>query len=137
MAQWITDGTLGLTVDGNVVNFDDDRKRNCSAFHALWYDDDGVTSGKHYWKIHFPFLENTAAVGLTSMNLFKRGFACDSICYSGHLGNCGRNLVRAFGPMPAEGDEIGMLAVFDEDRLKDRLLVLNNRQFQTMLKDYH
>lgn len=115
---WITDGSGGFVVNGNVVTLRDNVKVD-NVFNAMWQEGDGVSSGEHYWKIHFTSLENDGAgVGLTSKNHFKKGYACNAIEYSGNLSNgCGR-LVGSFGPAPKEGDVIGIFAVFESDRLK-------------------
>lgn len=118
MASWIIDGSAGFAVNGNVVTYVDNEGVD-NVFNALWEDgDDGVSSGQHYWKIYFPTLENGAGVGLTSKDYFKKGYACKAINYLGNLSNCGALLVGNFGPRPKQGDTIGILAVFDSDRLK-------------------
>ncbi|KAJ6639198.1 hypothetical protein Bhyg_11938, partial [Pseudolycoriella hygida] len=58
MAQWITDGSIGFTVDGNVVTLADPNYDDCF-FNAMWQEGDGVSSGKHYWKIQFPTLASS------------------------------------------------------------------------------
>lgn len=117
MACWITDGSSGFTVNGNVVTHIDDQGVD-NVFNAMWQEGDGVSSGKHYWKIHFQTLEDGAGVGLTSKDHFKEGYACKAIKYLGNLSNSGGLLVGNFGPRPNVGDVIGILAVFEDDRLK-------------------
>lgn len=117
MACWIDDGSTGFTINGNVVTHIDDQGVD-NVFNAMWLDGDGVSSGKHYWKIHFQTLEDGAGVGLTSKDHFKKGYACKAINYLGNLSNCGGLLVGNFGPRPEAGDVIGILAVFEGDRLK-------------------
>ncbi|KAJ6645842.1 hypothetical protein Bhyg_01051, partial [Pseudolycoriella hygida] len=82
MVHWFTDGSTGFTINGNVVTFDDEKGDN-NIHNAMWLEGDGVSSGKHYWKIQFPTLADSAGVGLTSKNLFKKGYACKAIVYFG------------------------------------------------------
>lgn len=117
MSCWITDGSSGFTVNGNVVTHIDDQGVD-NVFNAMWQEGDGVSSGKHYWKIHFQTLEDGAGVGLTSKDHFKEGYACKAIKYLGNLSNSSGLLVGNFGPRPNVGDVIGILAVFEDDRLK-------------------
>lgn len=114
---WITDGSSGFTVNGNVVSHVDSEGVD-NVFNALWQEGDGVSSGKHYWKIHFLTLDDGAGVGLTSRDYFKQGYGCKAINYLGNLSNCGGLLVGNFGPRPKEGDVVGILVVFEDDRLK-------------------
>ncbi|XP_037041830.1 uncharacterized protein LOC119078426 [Bradysia coprophila] len=114
---WITDGSDGFAINGDVVTYVDNEGVD-NVFNAMWQDGDGVSSGEHYWKIHFPTLESGAGVGLTSKDYFKQGYACQAINYLGNLSNCSGLLVGSFGPKPKQGDTIGILAVFEGDRLK-------------------
>lgn len=114
---WITDGSVGFTVNEDVVSYVDKRGGD-NVFNAMWQEGDGVSSGQHYWKIHFPTLVGGAGVGLTSRKHFRKGYACDTIKYLGNLSDGGGLLVFDFGPRPKQGDLIGILAVFEGDRLK-------------------
>ncbi|XP_037041832.1 uncharacterized protein LOC119078427 [Bradysia coprophila] len=114
---WITDGSDGFAVNVDVVTHVDNKGVD-NVFNAMWQDGDGVSSGEHYWKIHFPTLESGAGVGLTSKDYFKKGYACRAINYLGNLSNCGGLLVGNFGPRPKQADTIGILAVYEGDRLK-------------------
>jgi len=118
MAHWQPDGSSGFTVDGNIVTHTDESGGG-NIFNSLWDDGDGgVTSGSHYWKIHFDTLEDGGGVGLTSKDLFKKGYACKSLSYSGNLSNGGALLVPSFGVAPCAGDTVGIFASFVDDRLK-------------------
>jgi len=117
MASWIHDGSSGFTINGNIVSYVDNEGCD-NVFNSIWQDGEGVSSGKHYWKIHFQSLEGGAGVGLTSKDRFKQGYACKAIKYLGNLSNGGALLVGNFGPSPTTGDVIGILAVFEGDRLK-------------------
>lgn len=117
MAQWIPDGSSGFTVDGNSVTHVDESGGG-NIFNCLWEEGDGVSSGSHYWKIHFDSLEDGGGVGLTSKDRFKEGFACRSLSYSGNLSNGGELLVPNFGASPLAGDTVGIYASFADDRLK-------------------
>lgn len=117
MACWITDGSSGFSINGNVVTVAHIDEQQYM-YNAMWQDGNGVLSGKHYWKIHFLTLTDIASVGLTSKECLKQGYACQAILYSGNLTNCSGRLVGSFGPSPKEGDVIGILAIFESDRLK-------------------
>lgn len=117
MVCWITDGSSGFTIKGNVVTHADDRGVD-NVFNAMWRDGDGVASGEHYWKIQFHTLSHGAGVGFTSKDHFKQGYACNAIKYLGNLSNGSGLLVGKFGPSPKAGDIIGILAVFVGDRLQ-------------------
>lgn len=117
MANWITDGSYGFTINENVITHVDNEGVN-NVFNAMWRDGDGVSSGKHYWKIYFPTLDGDAAVGLTSREHFRVGFYCKAIEYMGNLSDGSSVLANGFGPSPKQGDTIGILAVFDGFRLK-------------------
>lgn len=117
MACWISDGSHGFSINGDVVTHVDNEGVD-NVFNCMWHDGDGVSSGKHYWKIHFLTLEDGAGVGITSKDHFKQGYACKAIKYLGNLSNGGGLLVGKFGPSPSAGDVIGILAVFEDDRLK-------------------
>jgi len=117
MAQWLPDGSSGFTVDGNTVTHVDESGGG-NIFNCLWDEGDGVTSGSHYWKIHFDSLEDGGGVGLTSKDRFKEGFACRSLSFSGNLSNGGALLVSSFGAEPIAGDTVGIFALFADDRLK-------------------
>jgi len=117
MASWTHDGSSGFTINGNIVSYVDNEGCD-NVFNCIWQEGDGVSSGKHYWKIHFHTLENGAGVGLTSKDHFKQGYACKAIKYLGNLSNGGGLLVGNFGPSPTAEDTIGILAVFEVDRLK-------------------
>lgn len=119
MASWYTDNSDEFTVNGNVVTCMSGR---VSAFNAMWRDGDGVSSGRHYWRINLQALEGGAGVGITSKEHFRKGDFCHSIMYSGDLINGGINgsrcLVAQYGPKPEENDFIGILAVFEGVNLK-------------------
>lgn len=117
MAQWIPDGSSGFTVDGNTVTHVDESGGG-NIFNCLWEEGDGVTSGSHYWKIHFDALEDGGGVGLTSKDRFKEGYACRALAYSGNLSNGIGLLVLNFGSAPCAGDTVGLFATFVDDRLK-------------------
>jgi len=117
MACWIHDGSSGFTINGNIVSYLDNEGCD-NVFNCMWQEGDGVSSGKHYWKIHFHTLEDGAGVGLTSRDHFKQGYACKAIKYLGNLSNGGALLIGNFGPSPTAGDVLGILAVFEGDRLK-------------------
>lgn len=116
MAHWLTDGSSGFTINGNVVTHAD----GCGGgvFNSLWHENDGVSSGTHYWKIHFETLQDGGGVGLTSQDRFKEGYACRALCYSGNLSTGSALLVGNFGNSPCAGDTVGILASFVDDRLK-------------------
>lgn len=84
MACWITDGSDRFTINGNVVTHVDYAYVD-NVFNAMWQD--GVSSGEHYWKIHFPILESGAGVGLSLKDHFKQGYTCETIKYMGNLSN--------------------------------------------------
>ncbi|KAG4079509.1 hypothetical protein HA402_005206 [Bradysia odoriphaga] len=119
MASWVTDGSDEFTINGNVVTC---MGGDVNAFNVIWQDGEGVSSGQHYWKIHFQALEGGGGVGFTSKDHFKKADACQSIMYSGDLISGGKNgnrcLVRNFGSKPVEGNVIGILAVFESVNLK-------------------
>lgn len=117
MVKWIPDGSTGFTVEGNSVTHTDESGGG-NVFNSLWDDGDGVTSGSHYWKIHFDSLESGGGVGLTSKDRFKEGFACRSLFYSGNLSTGSALLVPNFGDSPKAGDSVGIYALFADDRLK-------------------
>lgn len=117
MSQWISDGSGEFTINGNIVIHQSD-KRGDNVFNCMWQEGDGVSSGKHYWKIHFQTLEDGAGVGITSKDHFKKGYACKGLKYLGNLSDGGSLLVANFGPAPKAGDIFGILVVFDYDRLK-------------------
>lgn len=126
MGRWITaDGSSGFTIDGNILTYDvshieseaEDEDYD-NVLNAMWQDGDGVSSGKHYWKFEFLSLDGEASVGLTSKDHFKRGYCIRAIEYLGNLSNGYGCLIGNFGPAPKEGDVIGILAVFEDDRLK-------------------
>lgn len=117
MAYWQPDGSSGFTVDGNTVTHIDESGGG-NVFNCLWNEGDGVTSGSHYWKIHFDTLEDGGAAGVTSTGLFKEGYACKSLSYSGNLSTGGALLVSNFGAPPCAGDTVGIFASFEDDRLK-------------------
>lgn len=114
---WITDGSDGFTVDGNVVSHTLD-ELTCNVFNAMWQDGEGVSVGEHYWKIHFLSLGGGAGVGLTSRRHFNKGYACKAIEYLGNLSDGSTLLANDFGPIPEEGDTIGIMAAFVGDTLK-------------------
>lgn len=117
MAHWITDGSIGFSINQNVVTYKDETGVD-NVYNCIWQENDGISSGRHYWKIHFPTLDDGAGVGLTSKDHFKEGYACKAIKYLGNLSDGGRLLVSKFGPSPSAGDTIGILASFEGDRLK-------------------
>lgn len=120
MAYWYTDGSDDFTIDGDVATC---LGGKVSAFNVLWRDgDDGVTSGRHYWRIELQALDGGVGIGLTSMEHFRKGDACRSIMYSGDLITGGINgsncLVENFGSKPQVKDVIGILAVFEGVNLR-------------------
>lgn len=117
MSQWVSDGSSELTINGKIVTHQSNTLGD-NVFNCMWRDGDGVSAGKHYWKIHFHTLEGGAGVGITSAHHFKKGYACKGLKYLGNLSDGSRLLVGNFGPSPRAGDVIGILAVFDGDRLK-------------------
>lgn len=118
MAHWITDGSSGFTINGDTVSFASDEDSG-SKFNCMWKDDDnGVLSGKHYWKIHFETLKGIGGVGLTSQDYFKKGWGIHGLCYKGNLSDGCSLLVSKFGPSISSGDTVGILASFEGDRLK-------------------
>lgn len=117
MAHWITDGSSGFTVDGTLITFTSNDVGQI--FNCMWAeDDDGVSSGQHYWKIHFKTLTGNGGIGLTSKDYFKKGWAYRGLSYRGNLSDGGGLLVQHFGPSINAGDRIGILASFEGDRLK-------------------
>lgn len=117
MGRWVTDDSPGFKVHGCYVIRDDQEVG--TVFNAMWEEGDGVSWGEHYWKIHFDRLSDVGAgVGLTSRKYFKKGNACKTIKYLGDLSNGRKHLVKKFGPSPKDKDTIGILAVFEDDRLK-------------------
>jgi len=117
MGQWHLDGSSGFSVEGNTVTHTDESGGG-NIFNCLWEEGDGVTSGSHYWKIYFDSLEDGGGVGLTSKDLFKEGYACRSLTYSGNLSNGAALLVPNFGEALRAGDTVGIFASFVDDRLK-------------------
>lgn len=117
MAQWLPDGSSGFTVDGNTVTHTD-VSGGGNIYNCLWNEGDGVSSGSHYWKIHFDSLEDGGGVGITSKDLFKEGFACRALSYCGNLTSGIGLLVNNFGAPPCAGDTVGIYASFEDDRLK-------------------
>lgn len=120
MARWVTDGSPYLIVNGDLVEHSPHPQEKTPS-NAMWEDGTGVSSGRHYWRIHFSMLEGRSGFGFTSGEHFRRGYDCKAAMYMfGDLCHGGRDgtLVLNFGPKPVEGDTVGMLAVFEEDRLK-------------------
>jgi len=117
MAHWQPDGSSGFTVDANTVTHTDVGGGG-NIFNCLWEEGDGVSSGSHYWKIHFDSLEDGGGVGITSKGLFKEGFALRGLSYCGNLTNGGGLLVNNFGAPPCAGDTVGVYASFEDNRLK-------------------
>lgn len=115
MACWIADGSDEFIINGEVVTHTEGVD---NVFNALWQDGDGVSSEKHYWKIHFPTLVDGASVGLTSQDHFKKGYDCKALKYSGNLSSGSGLLVANFGPSPKQGDTIGIMAVFEGEGLQ-------------------
>lgn len=120
--HWVTDNSPGFKVDGALVK--NVQKKETKPCNAMWQDvEDGVRSGKHFWNIRFPTLEGAAGVGLTSKDHFKQGYDCQAIqLLKGDLRNGGHNdcLIPKFYKYKEieAGDEIGILAVFEEHKLK-------------------
>lgn len=117
MSHWQPDGSSGFTVDGNTVTHIDESGGG-NVFNCLWDEGESITSGSHYWKIHFDTLEDGGGVGVTSKDFFKEGYACKSLSYSGNLSDGGGLLVPSFGAPPCAGDTVGIFASFVDDRLK-------------------
>lgn len=114
---WIPDGSSGFVINANIVTHID--KSECdNVFNCLWEECDGVSTGKHYWKIHFRTLKGGGGVGLTSKDYFKQGYGCEGVCYNGNLSDGRRLFVSDFGPSPVTGDTLGILASFEGNRLK-------------------
>lgn len=114
---WIPDGSPGFTIDGDIVtHVDEDAVDN--VFNCMWQEGDGVSSGKHYWKIHFRTLDGGGGVGLTSKEHFGKGYRCKGLCFHGNLSDGSGLLVSNFGQSPVAGDTIGMLVSFEGARLK-------------------
>lgn len=117
MPNWITDGSTGFTISGNSISFASEERG--TVFNCMWLDDEiGVSSGKHYWKINFETLSVDGAIGLTSKDYFKQGWALKGLCYKGNLSDGSALLVSKFGPPITAGDTVGILASFEDDRLK-------------------
>lgn len=89
-----------------------------NVFNYMWQESDGVTSGKHYWKIHFKTLDGGGGVGFTSKGYFAKGYRCRGLCFNGNLTDGSGLLVGNFGPSPVAGDTIGMLVSFKRNRIK-------------------
>lgn len=124
MGCWVSDGSSGFIIDGNSVS-QRQQPHVCDLqcigthiFNCMWQEGDGVSSGKHYWKIKFETLAGSAGVGLTSKDHFNWGYACRSIKYNGSLENGFEHLQNIDGPSISSGDVVGILAVFEDDRLK-------------------
>lgn len=114
---WIPDGSSGFSINGNIVTHIDESQCD-NVFNCMWEEGDGVSTGQHYWKIHFRTLEGGGGVGLTLKEHFKKGYGCEGVCYNGNLSDGHRLLVCHFGPSPITGDTIGILASFEDNRLK-------------------
>lgn len=60
MACWISDGSSGITINGDIVIHDVNNRKGVwpdDLFNCMWQEGDGVSSGKHYWKVNFQKLE--------------------------------------------------------------------------------
>lgn len=117
--SWITDGSPGFTINGNVVTHVDENVVD-NVFNCMWQEYNGVSSGKHYWKINFRTLDGGGGgVGLTTKESFGKGYQCKGFCFNGNLSDDGKRLLVAdFGQSPVQGDTIGILVSFEGDRLK-------------------
>lgn len=119
MPCWIThDPTKFLKTSPNIVSCTGaDMTNPFEYYHAMWKDGEGVSSGQHYWKFRLLTLHGGAAVGLTSLDRFKKDFQCRGLLYSEDLRNGAEKdrglLVRKFGPKLEANDLIGILAVID------------------------
>lgn len=114
---WILDGSPGFTIDGDIVtHVDEDVVDN--VFNCMWQESDGVSSAKHYWKIHFRTLDGVGGVGLTSKEYFGKGYRCNGLCFNGNLSDGSCLLVGDFGRSPVAGDTIGILVSFESARLR-------------------
>lgn len=126
---WLTDGSPGFVTMGSTVKLTSNGGLG-NIYNAIWRDGDrGVSSGQHYWQIHFPNLRSeivvgSTGVGFTSREYFTKGYACKSIVYNGDLNASGMQdrergrVVANFGPKIKDGDTVGLLVVFENHRLK-------------------
>lgn len=123
MACWITDGSSVFRTNCKLIVAQVDCNVGGSHFNCIWKEGDGVSIGKHYWKIYFPTLDGGpagtgAAIGLTSEDHLKRSYSLRGMMYNGSLNNGFNHRGWNFGPPPLEDDVFGILAVFEDDRLK-------------------
>jgi len=82
-------------------------------FHALWTGDGPVTSGTHYWEVEDT--KGLGGVGLTTVEKFKKGYACRSFNFNAiNLSDGGALLVGQYGPGEFHpGDKVGLLVEMD------------------------
>jgi len=125
--QWISDGSASIIIggSGDVSEIECELGSESSGgnvYNGLWKESDqGATAGTHYWKIHITKLDPDGIfVGLTDLEKFKTGWELKGLLYGGpgNLSNGGTLLVGSYGPKIQSGNTVGILAVFEEEKLK-------------------
>jgi len=123
--QWISDGSAEIIITGDASEVECQLASGTSGgnvYNGLWKESEqGATAGTHYWKIHVTGLNpNSIFVGLSDLEKFKKGWALKGLLFGGpgNLSNGSALIIGGYGPHIKSGNTVGILAVFEGEKLK-------------------